>query len=180
MIVGICGEANSGKSTTADVLIGRGYTRGKFAAALKEMLRALMRYRGVEEDFIERCVEGDLKETPLIELGGKSPRHAMQTLGAWGRNELTEDFWVDVEFDAKGHLPKLLFDDLRHDNEEAAIIAAGGVVLHLVGRGGIDSDHLSESFKPKLATIIDNSGTVAELQAKVNRFADDLSWANAA
>ena len=41
MIIGIAGEAGSGKSTTAGVLIERGYVHGKFANALKEMLRAL-------------------------------------------------------------------------------------------------------------------------------------------
>ena len=34
MIIGIAGEADSGKSTTANILIEKGYTRGKFANAL--------------------------------------------------------------------------------------------------------------------------------------------------
>lgn len=177
MIIGISGVAGSGKSTTANVLVARGFARGKFAAALKAMLRTLLAYRRVPSDEIERMIEGDLKELPHLALNGKSPRHAMQTLGAWGRNELEEDFWVDVEFDALEDEPKILFEDLRHDNEEAAIVRRGGVVAHLTGRGGIDGTHFSESFKPKVATVIDNSGTVEELQAKVNQFADDLSWA---
>lgn len=179
LIIGIAGEADSGKSTVANILIERGFIRGKFAGALKEMFRALLRYRGVEEGFIERCVEGDLKEQPLQELGGKSPRHVMQWLGQSGRENIDEDFWIDVEFDSKSNdnEQNLLFDDLRYDNEEAAITKRGGVIIHLVGRGGIDSDHISERFKPKLATVIDNSGTVEELREKVNEFADDFSWA---
>lgn len=174
MIIGIAGEAGSGKSTTADVLIDRGFTRGKFANALKDMLRTLLRYRGALD--VDRYIEGDLKELPTPLLNGKSPRHAMQTLGAWGRNDIAEDFWVDTEFEAKEMWADLLFDDLRHDNEEAAIVKRGGLVLHVIGRGGIPGEHFSESFKPKVATVLDNSGTVEELQAKVNEFADDVSW----
>lgn len=176
MIIGIAGKARSGKSTAGDVLVSQGFVRGKFANGLKEMLRALLRYRKCTEEFIERCVEGDLKEKPLAILGGKSPRHAMQTLGRWGRDDLTEDYWIDTEFDARKHDEKVVFDDLRHDNEETAIVRDGGLVLHLIGRGGIEGEHFSESFKPKLATVIENTGTKEELQTKVRRFALDASW----
>lgn len=179
MIIGIAGEAGSGKGTTAEVLIERGYTRGKFANALKDMLRALLRYQGIANT--ELYIEGELKELPCRYLAGKSPREFMQGIGQWGREFGGEDFWVDIEFDAQDGAANLLFDDLRHDNEEAAIVKRGGVVLQLVGRGGIDSDHVSEKFKPKNpAGVIDNSGTPEQLRAKVNEFASDLSWANAA
>jgi hypothetical protein len=178
VIVGICGEAGSGKGTTADVLIERGYTRGKFANALKEMFRALLRYQGLSENSIEAYVEGNLKELPSHYLAGKSPREFMQGIGQWGREFGGEDFWVDIEFEVHDDDPKLLFDDLRHDNEEAAIVKRGGVVLQIVGRGGINSDHVSEQFKPKNpAAVIDNSGTIEELRDKVDEFARDLSWA---
>jgi hypothetical protein len=71
----------------------------------------------------------------------------------------------------------MLFDDLRHDNEEDAIRARGGIFVHVVGRGGIDSDHLSEQFKPKRIDVeLDNSGTIEELIEKVDTLAKDLSW----
>lgn len=180
MIIGIAGEAGSGKGTAAEVLIGKGYTRGKFANALKDMLRALLRYRGLSPIEVERCIEGDLKELPHPALNGKSPRHAMQTLGAWGRNDIEEDFWVDTELEAQAGAKNLLFDDLRHDNEEAAIVAAGGLVLQIIGRGGIPGNHFSESFQPAegIATVIDNSGTIEEFREKVDRFAVDVSWVN--
>lgn len=178
MIVGISGKAGSGKGTTAAVLIERGFVHGKFANALKEMLRALLRYRGATEETIERMVEGDLKEIPTDWLSGKSPRYVMQSIGQWGRESIEEDFWVDVEFDSKSGSKNLLFDDLRHDNEEAAIVKRNGLVVQVVGRGGIDSDHISESFNPKKpAVVFDNSGSIEQLQAKVNTFADDISWA---
>lgn len=181
MIIGICGQADSGKSTASAVLMESGFVRGKFANALKDMLRALLRYRGVTEEELERFIEGDLKEVPTDYLSGKSPRHAMQTLGGeWGRDCMGEDFWVETEFDSKSGAKDLVFDDLRHDNEEEAILKHGGVVIQLVGRGGIKGDHLSEQFVPKNPTVIENTGTIEELREKVNQFAIDLSWAMAA
>jgi hypothetical protein len=177
MIVGIAGEAGSGKGTAAEVLAERGYIRGKFAGALKEMLRALLHYQGVQQ--IDRYIEGDLKEVPSKYLGGKSPRHVMQWLGHSGRENIGDDFWIDVELRKLEGLPKVLFDDLRYDNEEAAIVARGGLVLQLVGRGGINGDHISEQFKPKNpAMVIENTGTIEDLQKQINTFADDISWIN--
>lgn len=177
MIIGIAGEAGSGKDTAANVLVEEGYERGRFANALKEMLRALLRYRGVDAETIERMIDGDLKELPTPLLSGRSPRHVMQGLGEWGRVCIKEDFWIDVEFAAKRDAKKLLFADLRYDNEEEAIVKRGGLVVQMVGRGGIDSDHISEKFKPKNPTVIDNSGTVAELKQKMKQLSSDLSWA---
>lgn len=177
MIIGIAGEADSGKSTAAGFLLQRGYVRGKFAAGLKEMLRALLRYRGLSPIEVERMIEGDLKELPHPKLGGKSPRFVMQSLGQWGRDEIGKDYWIDSEFDANDGTENILFDDLRHDNEEAAIKKRGGVVLQIVGRGGIAGDHVSERFKPENPVmVIDNSGTLADFEREINRFADDISW----
>jgi hypothetical protein len=175
LIIGIAGVAGSGKTTAGDTLLARGYARGKFANSLKEMMRSLLRYRGCGDAFIERCLEGDLKETPLQELGGRSPRHAMQTLGAWARSDLEEDYWIDTEFDAQDGEGALFFDDLRHPNEEAAIVARGGVIIHVIGRGGIEGEHISETFKPANATVIVNDGSIEEFRAKIDRFASDLS-----
>jgi hypothetical protein len=182
MIIGIAGAAGSGKGTAAAVLKESGFVHGKFANALKDMLRALLRYRGVREDQLERFIEGDLKEVPTDYLSGKSPRVAMQTLGGeWGRDCMGQDFWVETEFDSKSGAKDLVFDDLRHDNEEEAILKHGGVVIQLIGRGGINSDHESEQFVPKNPiAVIENTGTVEELREKVKQFACDISWALAA
>lgn len=177
MIIGICGAPGSGKGTAAKILIERGFTNGKFSHALKDMFRALLRYRGVSDEDAERMVEGDLKELPQSVLNGKSPRHAMQTLGAWGRNDIDPDLWVDAEFDAQDEDTDLVFDDVRAANEEDKIRSKGGAIIYLQGRDGIESDHYLEKFVPKIATVIENKGTVEQLQAKVSTFADDFSWA---
>jgi hypothetical protein len=175
MIIGICGAPGVGKGEAAKILIDRGFTNGKFSHALKDMFRALLAYRGAID--IDRYVEGDLKELPTPLLNGKSPRHAMQTLGAWGRNDIDEELWVDAEFDAQDSNADLVFDDVRAASEEAAIRNRGGAIIHLKGRDGIESEHYLEKFVPKVATVIDNIGTLEELWDKVNEFCSDLSWA---
>lgn len=182
MIIGIAGEAGSGKGTAAEVLLQKGYERGKFSGALKDMLRAFLRYRRVDEVTIERMIEGDLKEVPAKEFGGKTPRYAMQTLGTgWGRKYIDPNLWVDTEMEVTADKTDVVFDDVRHDEEEDAILARGGVIVQIVGRRkGIKDKHESESFQPKNPVQLDNSGTIPELKTKVETVVRDLSWALAA
>ncbi len=178
MIIGIAGVAGSGKSTSAQVLTEEfGYTRGRFAGALKEMFRTFLTYRGAPWHVVEAMVEGDLKEEPSPLLNGKSPRQFMQSIGEWGRREIHPDFWVDTEFEKQADNDNMLFDDLRHDNEEEAIVKRGGFVVQLVGRSKDVNDHVSEHFEPKRPTaVIGNHGTVEELQSKVRTLVKDMSW----
>lgn len=178
MIIGIAGKGGSGKSTSAEVLTEEfGYTRGKFSGALKEMFRTFLTYRGAPWHIVERMVEGDLKELPTPLLNGKSPREFMQAIGEWGRREIHPDFWIDTEFEVQAGNDNLLFDDLRYPNEEAAIQKRGGFVVQLVGRSKDVNDHVSENFEPKKPTaVIDNRGTIEELQGKVRTLVKDMSW----
>jgi hypothetical protein len=173
-IVGFTGLAGSGKSTAATHLIEKhGYTRGKFAGALKEMCRALLRYRGVGPLVIERMIEGDLKELPTPYLNGKSPRHAMQTLGTeWGRVCIADTLWIDTEMDSKAHAPALVFDDVRYPNEAEAIIAAGGTVVRIdrPDAGASTPGHSSETGVASLpvSLVLRNNSRLEQLLADVS------------
>jgi hypothetical protein len=165
-IIGITGPAGSGKSTAASYLVKQhGFVHLKFAGALKEMLRTLLEM--VEDPYIERRIEGDLKETPCFLLGGNSPRHAMQTLGTeWGRNSIGADFWVEIcerraEL-ALGRGERVVIDDVRFDNEAAMIRSLGGKVLRLNGRGGIAGTHVSEAGVAA-DLWFDNSGDIQQI-----------------
>src|SRR5690348_5804357 len=98
-VIALAGKAGSGKSTAAKHLIERhGYAQGKFARALKEMTRAFLRYRGVDDATIERMIEGDLKEVPSDHMMQRSPRYFMQRIGTeFGRELINPDLWVDTE-----------------------------------------------------------------------------------
>ncbi|GJD31478.1 hypothetical protein PMNALOAF_2737 [Methylobacterium adhaesivum] len=182
LVVGITGLAGSGKSTAAERLISRhGFERGKFANALKEMLRTLLRYRGADEATIERMIEGDLKEVPSPLLNGRSPRHAMKTLGTeWGRDEINEDLWVDTETASvlRRKPEKIVFDDVRFPNEVAAIRRLGGQIWR-VSRSIEDyarakkgaaaaASHPSEALGAVPDRQLGNYGGKAELAAVVD------------
>ncbi len=149
-IVGLTGAAGSGKSTAAAYLEREhGYKRMRFAAPLKDALRRILRGALLDDHTIERMIEGDLKEVPQPVLLGKTPRHAMQTLGTeWGRACIGGLFWVNLMRHAIGALPagtRVVVEDVRFENEAAMIRSLGGKVIRMEGRGGIAGSHQSEA-----------------------------------
>jgi hypothetical protein len=74
---------------------------------------------------------GHLKEKPSPLLGGKTPRHAMQTLGTeWGRNLISADLWTNAWLvPVQEHLANgrcVVVDDVRFKNEMQIIHGLGG------------------------------------------------------
>lgn len=154
-IIGFTGRAGSGKTTAAVHLATKyGFQRVRFAGPLKAMLHAI----GLNHDH----TDGDLKEQPCEMLCGKTPRHAMQTLGQeWGRQLLGEDFWirawqVAVE-NAKSDF--IVVEDVRYENEANAIHAMGGTVCRVTRRGTSAVEHDSENGMFPVDWSFINNGT---------------------
>lgn len=145
-IIGLTGRMGSGKSTAARILAEQhDYVILPFAAPLKHMLRAL----GLSEDE----VGGRHKERPSPLLNGKTPRHAMQTLGTeWGRAHMGEDFWFNLwaraAADVLDHGGRVVADDVRFVSEAEPIRLMGGIVLELTGRAAVTLAHPSEAGLP--------------------------------
>lgn len=163
-VVAFTGLAGAGKSTAADILVRRGYSRVKFAGPLKAMMRAI--------GLTESQIEGKDKERPTRLLRGNTPRYAMQRLGCeWGRDLIGEDFWTflwqDAAFKIMDEGGLVVTDDCRFPNEAETVRSLGGVVLRVVGRGGIAGSHSSESMEFDVDGVIQNTGTLAELESKV-------------
>jgi hypothetical protein len=139
-----------GKTTLAAGMRGFGWQTVKFAGPLKAMLAALLREVGEGEAAIGAAIEGGLKQSPMDALAGRTPRHAMQTLGTeWGREAMAQDLWVRAFVLASGRLraagTPVVCDDMRFPNEAQAIRGAGGLLVR-IDRPGCDTPagHASE------------------------------------
>ena len=86
-VVVFCGERESGKSTAAKGLRDQqGCTLLSFADPIYRMMSALL---GVDARTLD-------KDVSLPELGGKTLREALQTLGTeWGRELVYQDIWLE-------------------------------------------------------------------------------------
>lgn len=168
MIVGLSGRMGCGKSTVASFLAAEyGYQRHRMAGPLKAMLKSL----GLTDDHIE----GHLKEKPCALLGGKSPRHAMQTLGTdWGRHMIHPDLWVNA-WAATLPSGNVVCEDVRFGNEAEAIRKAGGIVIR-INRGNPDEPgHISELMPFEADYTIRNDGSVIDLNRKVSTLLYNLA-----
>ena len=112
------GEQGSGKSSVSDA-ISRLFsgTKLSFAQPIYDAVSSILRVDA-------RTLP---KETPLPELGGKTLRYALQTLGTeWGRDLIHENLWVNNLIDhakecvANGQ--PVFIDDLRFQNEYEALL----------------------------------------------------------
>lgn len=160
-IVAFTGLAGSGKSTAAAYLATLGYTRTRFAAPLKAMLRALYVNVGLEDAEIDRRIEGDLKEAPDPLLAGRTPRYAMQTIGTeWGRDLIGYNFWVDLWAARVAGEGKFVVEDCRFANEATAVANAGGIIIRVNAPwagSASGAGHSSEGLNVIPHAVVENS-----------------------
>lgn len=166
-LVAFAGPAGSGKSSAAGALVGQGWQPIKLIGALKAMIAGFYTSAGLDAGQVWQRIEGQLKDTPDPLLGGRTPRFAMQTLGTeWGRDIMAADLWLAAwRARASAILAaggRVVVDDLRFENEAAAIRQLGGKVVGISGRGGIPGGHRSEAGVAVDMTL-DNAGSLAEL-----------------
>lgn len=159
-LIGLTGEAGSGKDTVGQILSnGHGYIRESFKANIIYPLANIFDIS--PSIFCDR----ELKEEPSDSLFGKSPREVMQSFGTdWGRNMIHPDIWVkhtmrnirkllDENF-------KVVITDVRYNNEAQMIRDLGGEIwkidrpdnpfkidtLHC-SENGIADDHIDLTIK---------------------------------
>lgn len=167
MIICLTGYATSGKSTVAQYLIDKHrFVKVSLATPLKRMLSAL--------GLTEEEVNGTLKTVPSQLLCGRTPRHAMQTLGTeWGRDNISPSLWVSLwgqEVDiALAARRSVVCDDLRFRNEFRAAQARTARVWRIDRPGVKGSKHLSESDQDNIIPdeILNNDGTVEQLHQEI-------------
>ncbi len=175
MIIGVCGNAGSGKSEVAKHLVTNHQAIIKpFAAPLKAMLSAI----GIDDE----ALYGNEKHLPSDALLGRTARHAMQTLGTeWGRNCIGHNFWAELWAEA---IPTdaglIVTDDIRFQNEMSRICQMGGVTISVV-RPSVDdiveSAHASESEldQSKADYVIVNDGSLSDLKHKADFIVESVN-----
>ena len=162
-VIGLAGRALSGKSTAAAHLAGFGYERIRFAGPLKAMMAAL--------GLSPAEIDGELKETPSALLGGRTPRHAMQTIGTeWGRQLIDPDLWIRAWRQSAerviGQGGGVVADDVRFPNEAEVIRALGGIVVRVDRRSAGSASggwHVSEALAIEPDVVISNDGGLPDL-----------------
>lgn len=106
-------------------------------------------------------------------------RRLLQRFGTeMGRRQWGEDFWVHLavrlNIDPTDHDQRVVFTDVRFDNEARAIHSLGGDVWQVVRPDGSDTTdetavHASEIIDFKVDHTITNDGTLYDLHQAVER-----------
>ena len=159
----------------------KGFQRMRFAEPMKDMLVAM--------GLTRQQVEVD-KELPVPMLGGKTTRHALQTIGTqWGRDMIDTNLWSNVTQarirNAIVAGKNVVIDDCRFENE-AIMLKTMGAVIVCVERDalmphptlwtrvlrffGLKKEHASEAGIPGayVDITIKNNGSLKDLEARVN------------
>lgn len=178
-IIGLHGYAGSGKDTIAKHLQTYYNTQFRsiaFADAIRAMLKA--GFPVLTDAHFER----PLKNAPLHEFGGKSPRDLMKPLGTeWGRESVWQDLWIkrihQQVFDYLGSGFNVLVTDVRFENEAEWVRNGGGVIWHIDRKQGVEThNHKSEAGIKfvKGDVLVDNNQTLGRLYNVVEALAEEL------
>lgn len=170
MVIGLSGPGGAGKSTVARAMAEVLRLSGRsdvhifpIASPIKAGLAAILSFTSATPEEIASMIDGDLKRDPSPHLAGRTPTHAMQTLGTeWGREAISARFWLDIwrartlEVLERGGV--VINDSVRFENEAEEIASLGGLVVRLTGRAGnLAPNHVSERHT-LTAYEVDNSG----------------------
>ena len=164
-MIGFIGKRHSGKDTASDYLVNKyGYTKRAFAEPLKLGLKELF-------GFTDEQLYTNKKEE-IDDVWGISPRVACQVIG----NDIVRDlfpkmllpnigmdFWIkraDIwyENNKKEHNNKIVWSDVRYQNEVDYILSKGGLVVKIVRPKMDNNDNVDEHCSETSLDIIDNYG----------------------
>lgn len=178
MLVGLYGPIGSGKDATASVLERHGFRVMRFGWALRRVLGVVLGQPP------EELLSTEAKAT--VPPGwDRSVGRLLQDTGMALRERLHPDVWVRAfqrEHAAQEPGP-VAVADVRFPNEAAAILERGGTLVRVrrpaaqadaVSAAGRPRDHASEGACDELfasgelpSLVLDNDGTLAELEKKV-------------
>ena len=185
-LIGLSGPAGCGKDTIAKFLQDtHEFKRISLAEPIRQGIVAMF---DIPHEYL---TDRALKEQPLDQLCGKSPRQVMQTLGTeWGRNTLCNDIWLRVaqkEIDYQNKLAStnnlylngIVISDIRFEGEAKWLRDQGGIIWHIHrpdNPHAIATGHASEIPVQRLfgEPFIVNDGNTEDLQAIVAMVIDAM------
>lgn len=180
MILGLLGNAGSGKDTVAKMLIDKGWLRMAFGDKLKQCLYALdprvefgPGQTGHLRDLVDAHGWDYCKAIPEV-------RSLLQRFGTEvGRNTLSQGIWINAILEKlvssrKTH--NIVVTDVRFANEAQALTMLGGRLVRVVRQKSVQPDaqwrqHISEKEANAIRTdyIVDNNGDLDHLTVEVDR-----------
>lgn len=179
LLIGIAGNAGSGKNTFADILTKRhAFVQVAFADPLKRIVRDVYQFSQEQLWGPSDCRNAPDPRYPRPDGTCLSPREALQTLGTeWGRNCYPQT-WTDLcirvckkllerattydystnlgLYDAREESYKrgVVITDVRYPNEVKAIKDAGGIMLLIERPGsGLAGDRALHSSETMVSEI---------------------------
>jgi len=199
-IIGISGQAGSGKDTVADMLLEHeGFTKVSLADPIKRFAKEMW-------GFTDEQLWGgsEHRNEPDARYGGLTPRKVLQHLGTEGGRALDYDVWIRYAVNtartlldnsgSKAYSPKrgvhrlmfhtvnaVVIPDVRFINEVQHLRKEGGKLLRVIRPGaGLEGEfaqHESEIQMSKISDnefdyVILNTGTLEDLRRKVDQFID--------
>lgn len=200
IIIGFHGVARSGKDTAAGFLTeAYGFTRVAFADKLRKFCynlnpHILVPFDHFYRDDIFPNISTIFKKTYLTrrtyrgyllrlqelvdalgwELAKSIPevRETLQRAGKdAGRDVIGENVWINAAMAEADNLERVVFTDVRFDNEAITIRRRGGIIIR-IDRPGFEpvNSHVSDAgiSDDFIDAEICNGGTIHELKAQVN------------
>lgn len=176
LLIGIAGQARSGKDTVANHLVSEyGFMRMAFADPLKAACTVL---------FDLSCEESsEENKEERITYWGVSPRTMYQLTGDALKQAFGPKFWVQrwaKEYGDFSNVQDVVVSDVRFEQEAEMIRYLGGVVIHIqrpgAGLTGVEAQHNSERGIAFIDgdIMLNNSGTLDDLIRKIDNIMDDI------
>ncbi len=197
-IIGLCGRAQSGKNTCADIITELFDDAVQFAIADPLKYEVATAFH-IDDDYF---YSNNLKETPTFNLAihrcedqnfinlskqlgidiyiPQSPRRIMQLWGAEYRRSQNPNYWLDMAIDYIHKLiaigsKKIIITDVRFPNEANALKQCGAdiVMIHRSTNRNPAPEHESENIAaltPWIDHVIHNRGTVEEFAMDIKDF----------
>jgi hypothetical protein len=165
ILVGFAGRKRAGKTLATEILMqAHGFIGMGFAQPMRTFVADLL---GISQEDLDT-----IKEHPLPQFNGITPRKMLQTLGTeWGRDTVHPDLWVLTGMTAADRARAagyaVAFSDVRFINEAEAIRQRGGYIIEIARDAAENSGDTHVSEAPLPAPLVDgtvvNNGTPQEL-----------------